>query len=312
MTSVSLRVLVTGAEGFVGRHLTRALAAAFPDAVLLTPRFDITAAIEAASIVRAAAPNACIHLAAISTIAMARQDADRVWQVNLHGTLHLARAILLHAPECQLVFASTAEAYGASYGRAAKLDEGFPLAPRNIYAATKAAADLALGSMAKDGLRVVRLRAVNHTGPGQGPQFVVPALARQVARIAARLQEPIVHVGNLESRRDLLDVRDVCAAYIGCIARRDVIEPGTILNLASGEARRIGDVLEQLQRLAGVSAQVRIDPSRVRTIDVPSTCGDAGRAREVLGWTPRTPWRQTLLDVLDDWRERIAADPETA
>ena len=311
MTSLPHRILITGASGFVGQHLTVSLSAAFPDATLLTPVFDLSDAAGVAAIIRAAAPDSCIHLAAISTIAQAQQDQDHAWRVNLHGTLHLAQAIQLRAPACLLVFASSAEAYGASFRHAAKLDESAPLAPLNLYAATKAAADLALGSMAEQGLRVIRLRPVNHTGPGQSPQFVVAALAQQVARIAAGLQEPVVEVGNLDSWRDFLDVRDVCAAYIACVVRRDVLEPGAILNIASGEPRRIGDVLETLEELAGVTAETRIDQARTRATDVPLACGDAAWAWEVLGWKPRTPWRQTLQDVLGDWRCRVTTGSET-
>src|SRR6185312_9544029 len=117
------RILVTGASGFVGRHLTAAFASAFPDAMLLAPAFDVARAEDVTSAVRSAAPDACVHLAAISTSAQVRANEDRAWAVNLHGTLHLARALLLHAPACQLVFASTADAYGASFRNGAKLDE---------------------------------------------------------------------------------------------------------------------------------------------------------------------------------------------
>jgi GDP-4-dehydro-6-deoxy-D-mannose reductase len=196
MTGAPRRILLTGASGFAGRHLGAALAAAWPDAELLTPAVDVcdTAALE--HLVRAAPPESCIHLAGVSTIAMARQDDLRAWQVNLHGTLNLARVILRHAPHCQLVFASSADIYGASFRSGVKLTEAAAPAPLNTYAATKAAADLALGAMAEQGLRVVRLRPFNHTGPGQTTQFVVPAFARQVARIAAGRQPPAVLVGN--------------------------------------------------------------------------------------------------------------------
>jgi GDP-4-dehydro-6-deoxy-D-mannose reductase len=304
-------ILITGAAGFVGRHLMASLASAFPDARLLTPAFDVRDAAEVMRVVRAAAPDTCIHLAAISTNAMARSDENRAWAVNLHGTLHLARAILLHAPGCQLVFASSADAYGASFRGGHKLDEGAPLAPLNTYAATKAAADLALGAMAEQGLLVVRPRPSNHTGPGQSSGLVVATFARQVARIEAGLQDPVIDVGNLDPRRDFLDVRDVCAAYVACVARRDILEPGAIFNLASGNARRIGDVLDALKDLAGVAAEIRVDSPRTRTTDVPLARCDATRARDVLGWVPSTPWSQTLRDVLDDWRRRTAVKPES-
>ncbi len=305
-------ILITGAAGFVGQHLTASLAAAFPDARLLTPDFDLRDAARVEGLVRETAPDSCIHLAAISTNAMARSDDERAWQVNLHGTRNLAFALLRHAPSCQLVFASSADAYGASFRSGEKLNESAPLAPLNTYAATKACADLALGVLAaEEGLKVVRVRPFNHTGPGQTSGLVVAAFARQVARIEAGLQPPLIAVGNLEPRRDFLDVRDVCTAYAACVARRDRLEPGVIFNLASGEARRIGDVLNDLQELAGVRAEIRVEAVRTRAGEVLVSQGDAARARDELGWTPITPWRQTLRDVLDDWRRRIASEPKT-
>ena len=299
------RILITGASGFVGRHLTATLATAFPGVTLCTPRFDVTDFAATADAVRIASPDSCVHLAAISTIAAANENQSLTWQVNLHGTLHLAHALLRHAPDCQLIYASTTEAYGASFRDAAMLDETAPLAPLNLYAATKAAADLALGALIGNGLRLVRPRPVNHTGPGQRMQFVVPAFARQVARIAAGKQAPVIDVGNLEPMRDFLDVRDVCWAYVACMTQKDALKPGAILNIASGMPRRIGDILEVLKEIAGVTAETRVDTTRARANDVPTACGNATRARELLGWKPAIPWRQTLRDVLDEWRDKI-------
>ena len=302
------RILVTGAAGFVGRHLRTALAAAYPKAALLTEPVDVPDADAVAAMVSAAVPDICVHLAAVSTVAIARLDEERAWQVNLHGTLHLARAILRHAPECHLLFVSTADAYGGTGRTGEPIDESVPLAPRNIYAASKAAADLALGSMVGQGLRVARLRPFNHTGPGQSADFVIPAFARQIARIAAGLQAPVLEVGNLDTWRDFLDVRDVCAAYVACIARRDALPPGVIVNIGSGEPRRIGAVLSEMLALAGVAVEVHADQSRIRANDVERARADCRRARSLLGWSPNVAWQQTLRDVLDDWRTRIAAE----
>jgi nucleoside-diphosphate-sugar epimerase len=300
------QILITGAAGFVGRHLARALAAAYPDATLLTHALDVRDAAAVSGVIRTVVPDSCIHLAAISTIAAAQADEDQAWQVNLHGTLNLARAILRHAPKCQLIYASTADIYGASFGSRTALDENALLAPMNPYSATKAAADIALGSMAATrGFRVVRLRPVNHTGPGQTSQYVVAEFARQVACIAAGSQPSILRVGNLDPERDFLDVRDVCAAFVACVARRDDLRPGEIINLASGEARRIGDILNDLQALAGIAAEVQVENARRRATDVPIARVDATHARNALGWTPTIPWKRTLQDVLDDWRERL-------
>lgn len=301
-------ILLTGASGFVGCHLTASLSAAYPDATLIAPTIDIrdAAAVEAA--VRDASPEVCVHLAAVSTVAAAQQDEDQAWQVNLHGSLHLARAILRHAPDCVMLFVSSSDAYGSSFRAGVPVTEDTALAPMNTYGASKAAADLALGSMTPRGLRAVRLRAFNHTGPGQSAEFVVAAFARQIARVVAGLQPPLLQVGNLDTWRDFLDVRDICRAYIACIDRRDALEPGTILNLASGKARRIGDVLTELQSMAGVEVEMRVDRSRVRKTDLRIACGDATRAWDVLGWAPAIPWSVTLRDVLDDWRGRVIGE----
>jgi len=182
----------------------------------------------------------------------------------------------------------------------------------NTYAATKAAADLALGALAAEaGLRVIRLRPFNHTGPGQSADFVVPAFARQIARIAAGRQSPVLRVGALDPRRDFLDVRDVCAAYAACLRLDQAgtpIAPGTVLNLAGQTPRRIGDILADLLARAGVAARIETQADLLRPSDIPLAVGNAARARALLAWAPAVPWEQTLDDVLSDWRERVAAE----
>lgn len=300
------RILVTGAGGFVGGHLLPVLQAAYPDAALLTPAFDVTEPDAVATAVAAAEPDAVVHLAAVAAPMDARREPDRAWRVNLHGTLLLARAVLDHAPHATFLFAGTADAYGASFREGRPLDETAALAPQNTYGATKAAADLALGAMVTDGLRCVRARPFNHTGPGQSDAFVVPAFARQAARIAAGLQAPVMTVGALAPERDFLDVRDVCAAYAACLNAN--LAPGTILNLASGTPRRIGDVLQALLALAGVEAEIVTEQARLRPGDIARAAGDAGLARRLLGWVPAIAFERTLADVLDDWRIRVSKE----
>ena len=247
-------------------------------------------------------PRACLHLAAISSIAEARRDENALWATNLHGTLNLARAVLTETPSCSFVFVSTADAYGASFRQGTPVDENVALSPLNPYAASKAAADLAIGALAAEGLRAIRLRPFNHTGPGQSDAFVVPAFARQIARIAAGVREPVVRVGDIAPSRDFLDVRDVCAAYIRCLDNCDSIPPGTIFNISSGRARRIGDMLDALIAQAGIQAQIVAEPSRKRVTDIPYACGDSRKIRVATGWEPKIPWAETLRDVLQDWQ----------
>jgi GDP-4-dehydro-6-deoxy-D-mannose reductase len=302
------RILLTGATGFVASHLVPALRAAFPQAELAAfgqGGLDVTDARATEAVVARLRPDACIHLAAISAISAARRDPDLAWRVNLHGTLALARAVMAHAPGCVFLHASSADIYGTSFRRGVALDETAAAAPLNTYGATKAAADLALGALAAEGLHALRVRPFNHTGPGQSPDFVVPAFARQVARIAAGLQPPVLQVGALDPLRDFLDVRDVCAGYVACLARPGALPPGSIVNLASGIPRRVGDVLADLLRLAGVEATAATGAALLRPSDIPTASGDAGLARRVLGWAPIIPWETTLRDVLEDWRGRV-------
>jgi GDP-4-dehydro-6-deoxy-D-mannose reductase len=296
-------ILVTGAAGFVGSHLLLELRRRLPAAAIVESTVDITDKQAVAEDVMSARPGAVIHLAAIAAPAEAGRDPDAAWRVNLGGTLNLARACL--AASAPLLFVSSADVYGASFASGLPLDETAPLAPLNTYGATKAAADLAIGAMAAEGLRAVRLRPFNHTGPGQSDSFAIPAFARQIARIEAGQQPPVIEVGALDAARDFLDVRDVCAAYVTALERAPSLPPSCILNLASGRPRRIGDVLQDLLRSAGVAAEIRIDPARLRPSEIRSAIGDATLALRLLDWSPRIPWEQTLADILDDWRERI-------
>jgi GDP-4-dehydro-6-deoxy-D-mannose reductase len=134
---------------------------------------------------------------------------------------------------------------------------------------------------------------------------VVPAFARQVARIAAGLQAPRMEVGALDPMRDFLDVRDVCDAYVAALAGAEALAPGTILNIASGTPRRIGDILAKLLHMAGVEAEIATAGGLLRRAEIPVACGDASAARAALGWAPGVPWERTLADVLEDWRHRV-------
>ena len=300
-------ILMTGASGFVGRHLVPLLKASFPGAEVSSGHVDVSDGDAVSRLVRDSQPDACFHLAAVTTVSGARQDPNRAWHVNLHGTLNVARAVLAHARGCRLIFASSAEIYGRSFADGRPLDETALLAPMNGYAATKAAADLALGAMANDGLRVVRLRLFNHTGPGQSDAFVLPAFARQTALIEAGRQTSPLQVGRLDSMRDFLDVRDVCGAYVACLHRDADLAADAVLNIASGVPRRIGDILRELLDLAGLRAELATDTSRMRGSEIPSASGDSSLAYRLLGWAPNIPWQQTLADVLADWRARVAA-----
>ena len=310
-----MRVLITGASGFVGSHFMEALRDVCPASAELMPTaktaeggaeaLDITDRVAIDAAVARYRPSHVMHLAGIAAVPAAASAPDVTWRVHLNGTLNLARAILETVPDCFLINAGSGLIYGASAKSGQPLDEDALLAPLDDYSASKAAADLALGALAQQGLKCIRMRPFNHFGPRQSEQFVATAFATQIARIEAGLVEPVIRVGNLAAARDFLDVRDVATAYALAVIKSNEILPGTILNLASGEARRIEDLLTALLSLSTVPIRVEQDPARLRPNDVPCVVGNARKARDLLGWLPVHSFDQTLAEVLADCRTRL-------
>lgn len=298
-----MRVLVTGARGFVGRHLVAELAAR-GDEVLATDREELDVADPAAveDAIARARPEAVVHLAALSSVAAARSDPLRSFRVNYAGARHLLDALARRAPRARLLLVGSGEVYGALAPGAPPFDEAAPLRPETLYGVGKAAADLLGAAYAARGLAVVRARAFNHAGPGQAPHFALAQFAKQLAEIQKGLSEPVVRVGNLESTRDFSDVRDVAAAYAALLD--PAVAPGPY-NVASGVEHRIGDLLERLMRAMGVRAEIAVEAARVR----PATrsAGSALRLRRATGWAPRIALDETLASVALDWRARVSA-----
>lgn len=316
------RIIVTGAAGFVGLHLLDLLdQRALPDADIIPVSKDPYIAANGRefetvdlvdhqainNIIKRIRPTHVIHLAGVPFVTSATHEPDMVWQINVLATLGIARAILSFAPNCSLIFASSAEVYGMQVRQkgAQAITESTLLAPANEYAATKAAADLALGALASNGLKAVRFRPFNHTGPGQSEEFVIPAFAAQIARIEAGLQEPVIRVGNLEVERDFMDVRDVADAYVRAIDRSEQVAPGAIINLASGRPWRIGDVLKYLLLLSPAEIRVETDPARQRANDSRNAHASSATALTLLDWTPQRSLETTMLDILNSWRRKL-------
>jgi len=313
-----MRVLITGAGGFVGRHLIAALAALAdaPEIVagtygeeassLLDARavsLDVTDAEQTFAVIQAEQPTHVMHLAGISVISQANREVRRTWEVNAQGTLNVALAIKAGAPACRLIFCSSAQVYGGSFRSGKPLAEDAPLDPENFYAASKAAADILVGQMAKAGLRAVRLRPFNHTGPGQPPTLAVASFASQIAAIERAERKPVMKVGNLSMRREFLDVRDVVDAYLRTIQRFDSLSNGAVFNIASGEAIAVDAILKMLLAMSAKKIEVAPDPELMRPNDTPIMVGNAEAAHRALGWTPRQRVADTLKSVLDYYRQ---------
>jgi GDP-4-dehydro-6-deoxy-D-mannose reductase len=310
------RILVTGVGGFVGPWLVASLSERFPRARLVATRFrfgdksseniqlDVRDAIAVDQAIAEFAPDGVVHLAAISQVQEAQQSARATFDVNLGGTMNIAEAMRRHVPRAQLIFVSSGDVYGASFLTAhAPVDEHAAVDPMSFYAASKAAAELFIAQAGREGLGVIRLRPFNHIGPGQSDRFVVASFVAQIVNIERGRQDPLLRVGDLDAKRDFLDVRDVAAAYVEAMTSEH-LESGIILNIASGEARRVGDILESLLKKARVAIRTVADPARFRRVDIPITVGDARLARSLLGWAPKIPFEQTLADMLDARRAK--------
>lgn len=311
-------VLLTGGGGFVGtavrallaeRARSRALVVHSPSNV---DGFDLTDRRSVEDVVAAVRPDAVIHLAAVAAPREASSDPRRAWDVNVKGTMDLALAVMQSAPDARFIHVGSSEAYGAAFARSsAPVREDAPLQPVNTYGATKAAADILVGQLSHEGLRAIRFRPFNHTGPGQSETYVVPNFARQVASIIVNGAEPVIRVGNLEACRDFLDVRDVARAYVDAALGTQEIRPGLVFNLSTGIARPIRALLDELIRASGRPIAIEPDPARMRPNDLPVAAGDSSAVGQFLGWRPKISIETTLADILAEWKQRVAL-PQSA
>ena len=305
------RVLVTGAGGFVGPHLRAALDSAGHEVwctdrtLAIAPQqipCEMTDADGVRALVERVRPDAVVHLAGLSSVAYSFAHPQEVLQVNLGVACNLLEALRHAAPRARVLLVGSAEQYGAVPEAEQPIGEAQPFRPTSPYAVSKVAQEyMALQYAATYELDVVLARSFNHSGPGQTDRFVLPAFARQIVAAERGTGETVLRVGNLEVRRDFLDVRDVVRAY-AAILERGVA--GEAYNVCRGEAYRVRDLLDTMLRAARVPLRVETDPARLRAGEIPVLCGDPSRLRARTGWEPRLKMDDTLRDLLDDWRGR--------
>ncbi|MBI4880638.1 MAG: GDP-mannose 4,6-dehydratase [Planctomycetes bacterium] len=315
-----MKILVTGADGFVGRYAVRRLVSSGHDVAAMTEdggspdgvpawRADVRDHHVVLRVLEAARPDALLHLAAIAFLPAVRRDPRGAFEVNANGTLSLLAAAAAAAPQARVVVISSSEVYGKAGACAgAPLTEDRPLEPATFYGASKAAAEHVARAYAEEGLDVVVLRPFNHIGPGQAESYVVSSFAHQVARLERQDGERVLRHGNLDAVRDFLDVRDVVEAYERVLtAPRGALRPGAAYNVCSGSGVRIGDLVSRLAGRAARPLRAEVDPERLRAVDVPVFVGSAERLRAAVGFAPRFALDQTLADVLADARRRVAS-----
>jgi GDP-4-dehydro-6-deoxy-D-mannose reductase len=303
-------ILITGAAGFAGSHLIHHLAGsadlvgwsrtAAPASIASLARWqqiDILQRDQVDAAIAALRPSVIYHCAGLPQVAESWGDTAAPLEVNVLGTHRVLDAVRRAGLRCRVLVTGSAHVYAPSDR---PIPEDHPLAPASPYAWSKLAQEqLALRAATEDGIDVIVTRSFSHTGPRQEPSFLGPSVARQIALIERGEHEPVVKVGNLEARRDLLDVRDTVRAYAALMHAGTA---GRAYNVASGVARPVRDFVSALIARARVPIEIEQDSSRLRAHDIPVLIGDPARLKEATAWEPRIPFEQTVDDLLAYWR----------
>ncbi len=302
-----MKALVTGAQGFVGRHLSEHLSANGDEVVGVDRHeggVDITDGAAVHGLLDKVKPDVVYHLAGWADVGGSWRAPVEAFRVNAEGTLNILNAAIDVGVD-RVLAVSSADVYGKVSTRDLPITEESPLRPVSPYAASKVAADyLGLQAWLGRGLPVLRVRAFNHLGPGQTDKFVAPALASRIARNEQQGGD-VLTIGNLSARRDFTDVRDVVRAYRLLVVSG---EPGEVYNVCSGVDLAVQDLADQLLALARRPMRFEPDPQLLRPVDIPVLRGDHSRLTKATGWEPEIPIERTLADLLEDWRSRVRAD----
>jgi len=313
---VSRRALVTGGQGFVAQWATRAMvgrgwsvtAAGVGhggEAAVLSDderdavdwvTMDVTDGEQIAKAIERAAPDVVLHLAAVSHVPDAKRNPARAYEVNALGTVRLLTLLAdrrrAGIGDPLVLVVGSSEQYGRHAADEMPLRESAEQRPLTLYAASKAAQELAaLQAFRADGVRVICTRSFNHSGAGQAPSFVLPGLVARA--LALRERGGQLTIGNGDTVRDFLHVGDVVDAYLSLVERGT---PGEVYNVCSGEGVSIRTLAESVLQRIGISADISSDPELTRPVDVPVQVGDNAKLRRATGWTPR----RTREDIIDD------------
>ena len=318
-----MKVLITGITGFAGSHLADYILANHPGVSVhgfyrwrsrmdninhLIGRIELHEADlkDFVSIEKALAeikPDRIFHLASQSFVPTSWKLPAETFATNAVGQINLFEALLSLKLNPRIQIAGSSEEYGQVLADEIPMKETNPLRPLSPYAVSKVAQDLLAYQYFKSyGMRTVRTRGFNHTGPRRGDVFVTSNFAKQIAEIEKGKREAVIYVGNLEAQRDFTDVRDIVRGYWLALEKG---EDGEVYNIGSGKACKMRDVLDILLALGKVKVKVKVDPERLRPSDVPILLSDCSKFVNLTGWKPVIPLEQTLHDLLEYWRAKV-------
>jgi GDP-4-dehydro-6-deoxy-D-mannose reductase len=318
-----MKVLITGITGFAGSHLADYILENHPDTqvygmirwrsrmeniVHIKDRIhliegdlkDMTSLKKCLAKVR---PDRIFHLAAQSFVPTSWNCPAETFAINATGQINLFEAILSLGISPRIQIAGSSEEYGLVNSNEVPMKETNPLRPLSPYAVSKVAQDLLGWQYFKSyGLKVVRTRGFNHTGPRRGDVFICSDFAKQIVEIEKGKREPVMCVGNLDAKRDFTDVRDMVRAYWLSLEKGEF---GDVYNLGTGKTYSIKEILDMLLAISGIDVKIEVDPDRLRPSDVQILLSDSSKFRKLTGWEPLITFNQSLQDLLEYWRERI-------
>lgn len=311
------KALIIGGAGFVGKYLAEYLVKDCGYQVCSTKMknevldgagyevkdMNLLVKEEVEKVIEEYSPEYIFHLAAQSSVAVSWSNPGLTVDVNIKGTLNLLDVLKEMEYKGRVLLIGSGEEYGRINPDEVPIVEDTVLRPGNIYAATKSCQNMIGGIYARAyDLGLVMVRAFNHVGPKQSPQFVVSDFCKQVVEAEKGMREPVIHVGNLKAKRDFTDVRDVIAAY-ECLIRQGKV--GETYNVGSGTAYSIEEILNKIIEISGQEIQVEVEAERLRPIDVPIIVADVTKIKSETDWEQKISLEQTLKDTLDYWRENV-------
>lgn len=316
-----MRVLITGITGFAGSHLADYCLERGDAEVFGIIRWrsrteniehlqnkiqflecDLRDATSTRDVIEEIHPEYIFHLAAQSFVPTSWRAPTESLTTNVLGELNIFEAVRKIGLKCRIQLAGSSEEYGLVREEEIPITEDSPLRPLSPYGVSKVAQDL-LGYQYYMSYKmdIVRTRGFNHTGPRRPPVFVCSDFAKQIVDIEKGLKEPVIHVGNLDAKRDFTDVRDTVKAYFLALAKG---KSGEVYNICSEKSWRIREILDMLIEKSKKDIEVKVDKARLRPSDVPLLLGDCSKFRKDTGWKPEIPFEQTLEDILNYWRQR--------